>query len=94
MRTDRIGGIDELARFGELDGGLLQVVQRAFDEHALLLVHDEQMVPEFLARKNLRIADDDRAVSENHYDPIGVLGVRGWEVSMCFSRQDLFRVRT
>jgi hypothetical protein len=46
--TYRIGSVDKLAGFAELDHGLPQVGQGAFNQNLLLLVMIQQMVPQRL----------------------------------------------
>lgn len=50
-----------------LDHGLLEAVERAFDQDLLLLVEGQQVVPQRLLRQHLRVADDDDTKSDKTF---------------------------
>lgn len=60
MKTYRVSGIDEFPWLAELNHALLEVIERPLDQHLVLLVVIQQMIPQRLLRQHLRIA--------NYYD--------------------------
>lgn len=58
----RIESVDNLLGLRELNHRLLHVVQAALDQHLLLLVEVQQVVPQLLLAEDFGIADDDDPV--------------------------------
>ena len=48
--TDRVGGVDEFAWFGELNHALLEVCEGPFYQNLLFLVIGQQVVPQLLLK--------------------------------------------
>ena len=58
-RSYRVGGVDKLAWLAELNEALFQVVERTLDEHFLLFVVVEQVIPQWLLRQHFRVSHND-----------------------------------
>jgi len=71
-----IEAVDGLLGFGELHHRLFEVVQSSFDQHPVLFVKVEQVVPDGLLGQHFGIAHDDDPVArsgQSHVQSAGIV---------------------
>lgn len=74
--THGVDSVDELAGLAELDEALLEVVEGPLDQHPVLLVEAEEVVPQGLLGQHLGVAHNDNAVAgtgQGHIQTPGVV---------------------